>query len=347
MTEGTKRIPATLIKGDGIGPEITGATLAVLDALGSPFVWDEQTGGETAIALGLDPLPDATLESIRRTKLALKGPLGTPSGGSYRSVNVRLREAFNLFANVRPARTIVPGRYDGIDIIVVRENLEGAYTGDEHWEEVEGDPKGAGVAIVRNTRKGAERIVRYAFDMAVRLGRRKVTVVHKSNIIKIASGLFLSVAMEIAKEYEGRLEVDSMIVDATAERLVTKPEIFDVIVTTNLFGDILSDQVAGLVGGLGLIPGGNIGTEAAIFEAVHGTAPDIAGQNKANPTALMLSAATMLDHVGEHEKATRLRNAIEKTLQSGQRTGDLARLPGTVTVLSTSDYAKAVIANLG
>lgn len=346
MSEVKSKIPATLIRGDGIGPEITSATLSVLDALGNPFEWDEQTGGEAAIALGLDPLPEATLDSIRRTRLALKGPLGTPSGGSYRSVNVRLRESLNLFANVRPAKTIVPGRYDGIDIIVVRENLEGAYTGNEHWEAVDGDEKGAGVAIIRNTRKGAERIARYAFDMAVRLGRRKVTVVHKSNIIKIASGLFLEAAMKVAKEYEGRLVVDSMIVDATAERLVTMPDIFDVILTTNLFGDILSDQVAGLVGGLGLIPGGNIGTDGAIFEAVHGTAPDIAGQNKANPTALMLAAATMLDHVGEHEKATRMRKAIETTLKSGKRTGDLRKVPGTVDVLSTSDYARAVIANL-
>jgi isocitrate dehydrogenase (NAD+) len=183
--------------------------------------------------------------------------------------------------------------------------------------------------------------------MAVRLGRKKVTVVHKGNILPIASGLFLRTALEVAKEYEGRLEVNSMIVDATAERLVTMPEIFDVIVTTNLFGDILSDLIAGLVGGLGLIPGGNIGTKGAIFEAVHGTAPDIAGQNKANPTALMLAAASLLDHVGEHDKAAQMRNAIFKTLQSGKRTGDLRKAPGTIEILSTSDYAKAVIANLG
>jgi len=347
MSEGTKRIPATLIKGDGIGPEITGATLAVLDALGSPFVWDEQTGGETAIAQGLDPLPDATLESIRRTKLALKGPLGTPSGGSYRSVNVRLREAFDLFANVRPAKTIVPGRYDNIDLILVRENLEGLYIGEEHWEQVGDDPKGMAVAVGRNTRAEARRVIRYAFELAARLGRRKVTLVHKANILKILTGLYLEVVREIGAEYEGRIAFDTMIVDNAAMQLVMRPEQFDVIVTTNLFGDILSDLMAGLVGGLGLTPGANIGPEAGIFEAVHGTAPDIAGQNKANPTALMLAAATMLDHVGEHDKATRMRNAIERTLQSGQRTGDLAKLPGTVTVLSTSDYAKAVIANLG
>jgi len=347
MNDGTKKIPATLIPGDGIGPEITRATLAVLDAVGHPFEWDVQTGGEGAIAQGLDPLPEATLDSIRRTKLALKGPLGTPSGGSYRSVNVRLREAFGLYANVRPAKTIVPGRFEGIDLVVVRENLEGLYIGEEHYETVDGDPQGAGVAICRNTRKGAERVARYAFDMAVRLGRKKVTVVHKANIIKISSGLFLKTAMDVAKEYEGRVEVDSMIVDATAEKMVTNPERFDVILTSNLFGDILSDLAAALVGGLGLIPGANIGTDAAIFEAVHGTAPDIAGQGKANPTALMLSAATMLDHVGEHDKATRMRNAIFKTLQSGKRTGDLAKVPGTVEVLSTSGYAEAIIANLG
>jgi len=312
----------------------------VLDAVGAPFEWDMQIGGQGAIDKGKDPLPEETLASIRRTRLALKGPLATPPGGGYRSVNVRLREAFQLYANVRPTKTIIPGRYDNVDILLVRENLEGLYVGREHYIEVGDDPHAVGVGIGINTKEGAKRVLRYTFDLAVQLGRKKVTVVHKANILKVLTGVFLEAAMELAKEYEGRLVVEDRIVDACAMQLVLHPEWFDVIVTTNLFGDILSDLNAGLVGGLGMAPGGNIGKDAAIFEAVHGTAPDIAGQGKANPTALMLAAAMMLDHVGEREKAERMRQAIHKTLLDGQRTGDLG---GT---LKTQEYAEAVVANL-
>lgn len=336
----TRTIEATLIPGDGIGPEIAEATLVVLEAAGAPFKWSRQEAGLGAFERTGDSLPSATLDDIRRTRIALKGPLGTPSAGGFRSATVRMREEFKLFANVRPARTIVPGRFENVDILLFRENLEGLYVGKENWIEVDGDPHAVGMAVGINTRKGAERILRHAFDTAVRLGRRRVTVVHKANILKILTGLFLETSKEIAKEYEGRLVVDDMIVDACAMNLVQRPERFDVIVTTNLFGDILSDLAAGLVGGLGLAPGANIGDDAAIFEAVHGTAPDIAGRGIANPTALILASAMMLDHVGYKAAGERIRTAVERTLLAGDRTGDLG---GS---LGTADYAAKVVANL-
>jgi Isocitrate/isopropylmalate dehydrogenase len=336
----TKKIEAALIPGDGIGPEITKATLTVLDALGAPFEWTECSAGMTAFEATGNPLPEETVAVIGRTRLALKGPLATPPGGGYRSATVQMRERFKLFANVRPGKTIIPGRYDGVDILLVRENLEGLYVGREHYIEVGGDPHGVGVGIGINTKEGMKRCLRYTFDLAVSLGRKRVTVVHKANVLKVLTGVFLEAAKELAPEYEGRLQVDDMIVDACAMNLVLRPERFDVIVTTNLFGDILSDLVAGLVGGLGLVPGANIGADVAIFEAVHGTAPDIAGKGIANPTALLMASAMMLDHVGEAEKADRLRAAISKTLLLGQRTGDLG---GT---LDTMQYAEALAANL-
>jgi len=333
-------IPATLIPGDGIGAEIVDATLAALAALGAPFEWDRQIAGLEGVKAAGDPLPRATLDSIRRTRLALKGPLETPSGGGYRSSNVRLREEFQLFANLRPARTIIPGgRFDKIDLVVVRENLEGLYIGHEHYVPIDGDPHAVAMATGVNTRQGSRRLIEYAFDHSIATGRKKVTIVHKANIMKALTGIFLETAQQVYEQkYKGRIAMDTVIVDACAMKLVLNPWQFDVLVTTNLFGDILSDLVAGLVGGLGMAPGANIGADAAIFEAVHGSAPDIAGLGRANPTALLLAAAMMLDHVKLTELATRLRMAIDQTLNQDQvRTGDLG---GNA---STAEFTRALV----
>jgi isocitrate dehydrogenase (NAD+) len=337
--QGSNKIPATLIPGDGIGPEIVEAVVQVLDALGAPFVWERQEGGMAGIASGGDPLPQATLDSIRRNKLAMKGPLTTPVGGGFRSINVRLREEFQLFANLRPAKTLVPGgRFENIDLILVRENLEGLYVAFEHYIPIENDPRAVAISSGVNTRAGCRRIIRYAFEHAVKLGRKKVTVVHKANVLKALTGVFLEAGQEIAEEYKGRIACDERIVDACAMQLVLNPWQFDVIVTTNLFGDILSDLIAGLVGGLGAAPGANIGEKAAIFEAVHGSAPDIAGKGIANPTALLLAAALMLDHVGLVDHARALRKGIDTVLnQEKVRTGDLG---GSA---STGEFAKALV----
>jgi len=329
---------ATLIPGDGIGPEITVETVRVLEAAGLSFHWEEELAGMAAVEATGTPLPDATVDSIRRTHLALKGPLTTPVGTGFRSVNVGLRKEFELFANVRPARTIVPGgRFENVDIVLVRENLEGLYIGVEHFVQIGDDPRAVGESMAIVTRAGCERIVRYAFEYAVRQGRKKVTIVHKANILKMVSGLFLEVGRTVAQEYEGRIEANDMIVDNTAMQLVMRPEQFDVMVTTNMFGDILSDEVSGLVGGLGLAPGANIGTKAAIFEAVHGSAPDIAGKGVANPSAQMLAAAMMLDHIGEQDRAQRIRQAIADVIvRENIRTRDLG---GTA---STEEFGRAV-----
>ncbi len=327
-------IRATLIPGDGIGTEIMDATLAALDAVEAPFEWDVQQAGLAGLKSGGDPVPDATLQSIESTKLALKGPLETPSGGGYRSANVRLRERFNLYANMRPAKTIVPGgRYEDIDLLVFRENVEGLYMGYEHFIPMDGDPEAVAIATGVNTRQGARRLLEFAFDTAISLGRQKITVVHKANIMKALTGIFLDEARKLyAEKYEGQIEFTEQIVDACSMKLVLDPWQFDTVVTTNLFGDIISDLAAGLVGGLGLAPGGNIGHEHAIFEAVHGSAPDIAGKGIANPVALMLAAAMMLDHVDLHDKADRLRTAIDQTLNvDGVRTGDLGGSADTKT----------------
>jgi isocitrate dehydrogenase (NAD+) len=336
------KIPATLIPGDGIGPEITESVTRILDALGSPFEWDLQQGGMAGIQSAGDPLPGALIDSIRRTKLALKGPLTTPVGGGFRSVNVRLREEFELYANLRPVKTMVPGgRYEDIDLVLIRENIEGLYVAFEHFIAVGDDPHAVAISSGVNKHAEARRIVRFAFDYALAHGRKKVTVVHKANVLKALTGLFLQAGREIAKEYEGRIAMDDRIVDACAMQLVMNPWQFDVIVTTNLFGDILSDQMSGLVGGLGMAPGANIGEKAAIFEAVHGSAPDIAGKGIANPLALLLAAALMLKHVNKDKLATRLRTAMERTLQvDNVRTADLG---GKV---STADFADAVIKRL-
>ncbi len=336
------KIPATLIPGDGIGPEIMEAVTRVVDALGAPFDWDVQQGGMAGIKSANDPLPESLLASIRRTRLALKGPLTTPVGGGFRSVNVRLREEFHLYANLRPVRTMVPGgRYDDIDLVLIRENLEGLYVAFEHYIAIGDDPHAVAISSGVNTRSGAERIIRYAFEYALSHGRKKVTVVHKANVLKALTGIFLEVGRDVAKEYEGRVAMDDRIVDACAMQLVMNPWQFDVIVTTNLFGDILSDQMSGLVGGLGMAPGANIGEKAAIFEAVHGSAPDIAGKGIANPLALLLATGLMLKHVDRVDLAARLQTAIDQTLKiDGVRTGDLGGKA------STNDFATAIIKRL-
>ncbi len=339
----TTRIPATLIAGDGIGPEIMDATLAVLDALDAPFDWDRQVAGLGGLKASGDPLPQQTLDSIRRTRLALKGPLETPSGGGYRSSNVRLREEFKLYANMRPAKTLIPGgRFDDIDLLVFRENVEGLYMGYEHYIPIEDDPHAVAIATGVNTRQGARHILDYTFRTAIALGRKKVTVVHKANIMKALTGIFLETAYQLHQEkYAGQIALDDVIVDACCMKLVINPWQFDTLVTTNLFGDILSDLAAGLVGGLGMAPGANIGQDAAIFEAVHGSAPDIAGKGIANPIALMLAAALMLDHVTLHDKARRLRQAISDTLNVDKvRTGDLGGKADTATL------AAAIVARI-
>ena len=339
----TIRIPATLIPGDGIGPEIVDATLAVLDALEAPFDWDWQIAGLEGVRVAGDPLPGATLASIHRTRLALKGPLETPSGGGYRSSNVRLREEFQLYANLRPARTIIPGgRYEGVDLVVVRENVEGLYMGYEHFIKIGEDPHAVAIATGVNTRAGSTRLLDFAFEHAIATGRRLVTIVHKANIMKALTGIFLETAQQLhARKFHGRIDMDTVIIDACAMKLVLDPGQFDVLVTTNLFGDILSDLVAGLVGGLGMAPGANIGTDAAIFEAVHGSAPDITGKGVANPTALLLAAALMLEHCNLGEKALRLRKAIDATLNIDKlRTGDLG---GKST---TKEYTQALVARI-
>ena len=334
---------ATLIRGDGIGPEISSATLRVLDAVGAGFEWDEQTAGVGALENVGTPLPDATVESFRKTRLALKGPLTTPVGTGFRSVNVALRKAFDLYANVRPAKTIVPGgRYEDVDIVLIRENTEGLYVGFEAVIPVGGDPRSVAQSIAVVTREGCERVARFAFEYALANGRERVTICHKANILKAVSGLFLDVCREVAREYEGRVEADDIIIDACAMRLVLEPGDFDVIVTTNMFGDILSEEIAGLVGGLGLAPGANIGADAALFEAVHGSAPDIAGKGIANPAAMILAACLMLDHTSDRNKADKVREALRLTICEDQvRTADLH---GNA---STDEFADAVCRRLG
>ncbi len=337
-----KPVPATLIPGDGVGPEIVDAVLQMLSAAGAPFQWEIRQAGMAGIEASGDPLPADTLESIKRTGLALKGPLTTPVGGGFRSINVRLREAFQLFANLRPSRTMVPGgRFEDIDIVLIRENLEGFYVGVEHYIPIDDDPHAVAIGSGMNTRAGSRRIAKFAFDYAVRNGRRKVTIVHKANILKALTGLFLETAKAVGEDYAGRIQVEERIVDACAMQLVLNPWQFDVIVTTNLFGDILSDEIAGLIGGLGMAPGANIGEKAAIFEAVHGSAPDIAGKGVANPIAVALAACLMLDHCGSKDVADKLRNALENALKvDGIRTRDLG---GTA---STSQLVSAVLLRL-
>ena len=325
-----------VLRGDGIGPEIMRATLRVLDELKAGLEYEFVEAGLAAQEKFGELLPAATLESIAKHRVALKSPLTTPVGGGFASLNVELRKRFDLYANVRPALTI-PGTkslYEGIDIITVRENTEGAYIGEGQQLSADGE---TATLTQKVTRRGSERIVRYAFDLARKVGRKKVTVVHKANILKTTSGLFLKVAREVAANYPD-IVCTEMIVDNCCMQLVMNPHQFDVIVTTNLFGDIVSDLCAGLVGGLGLAPGANIGTEAAIFEAVHGSAPDIAGKGIANPCALLLAACQMLDHLGLIEQAQRLRLAIRAAVTAKDRT--TPDLGGTGT---TETFANALI----
>jgi isocitrate dehydrogenase (NAD+) len=332
----------TLIPGDGIGPSIANATVRILAAADANIEWDSQVAGMAGVARFGDPIPDSTLDSIKRTKLALKGPLETPVGEGYRSINVALRKTFDLYANVRPAYSILPGgRYENLDLVLIRENTEGLYVGVEHYIRVGDDPRAAAESMAIITRAGSERIVRYAFEYAVKHGRKKVTLVHKANILKFSQGLFLDTGRMVARDYAGTIEFEERIVDAMAMNLVLHPERFDVICTTNLFGDILSDQISGLVGGLGLAPGANIGANGAIFEAVHGTAPDIAGKGIANPGALILASCMLLDHIGETDRAKRIRTALERTIREGKTvTRDLG---GTA---STDEFTDAIIAKL-
>lgn len=332
----------TLIPGDGIGPAITEAVLQVLQAADAPIEWDRQLAGLAALDAGRDLLPQETLDSIERNHVALKGPLTTPIGAGFRSINVALRKHFDLFANVRPARTVVPGgRYDDIDLVIVRENTEGLYAGIEHYIGMRDDPKAVAESVMLITRYGSERIVKHAFKYAVAHGRRKVTLVHKANILKCTQGLFLEVGREVARQFADDIEFEERIVDATAMALVLDPYQFDVIVTENMFGDILSDQAAGLVGGLGFAPGANIGTDDAIFEAVHGSAPDIAGANIANPCGLMLAACLMLDHLGLPDTGHRIWDALRRTVVEAKTvTPDLGGTAGT------NEFAAAIAANL-
>ena len=336
----TGKTEITVIRGDGIGPGIMDAALAALEALGIGFDYDFQPAGLAAQEAEGSLLPERTLESIARTGLVLKGPLTTPVGGGFRSLNVALRRRFDLYANVRPAISF-PGtrsRYDGIDLITVRENTEGAYLAADAFTASDGSSAESKMVV---TRDGCERVVRYAFDLAHKVGRRKVTAVHKANILKDVSGLFLDVARGIAEDYPD-IEFDDMIVDNCCMQLVMNPGRFDVMVTTNLFGDIISDLCAGLVGGLGLAPGANIGDNTAMFEAVHGSAPDIAGRGIANPCALLLATVQMLEHLDYQDGACSLRNAIREVISSGDRvTPDLG---GTG---STTSFAEAITERLG
>jgi isocitrate dehydrogenase (NAD+) len=332
----------TVIPGDGIGPEVTDATLAILDAAGADLEYDMQLAGLIALKEVRNPLPRQTMDSAERTHVLLKGPLTTPSGTGFRSINVELRTALDLYANVRPVRTLVPGgRYEDIDLVLIRENTEGLYVGVEHYIGMHGDPRAAAESVMIITRFGAERICRYAFEYARAHGRKKVTLAHKANILKYTQGLFLEVGHEVAQEFP-EIEWEDRIIDATAMQLVLDPYRFDVLVMENMFGDILSDLMAGLVGGLGFAPAGNIGTEAAMFEAVHGSAPDIAGQGIANPTGLLMSACMMLDHLGQPEVANRIRDAVDAVVAEG--TGRTVDMGGSA---STSEYTDAVVRALG
>jgi isocitrate dehydrogenase (NAD+) len=328
----------TLIPGDGIGPELAEATRRVLEASGVALEWEVVDAGEAVMAEYGTPLPDHVLESIRRNRVALKGPITTPVGEGFRSVNVTLRQALGLYANVRPVRSIpgVESRYDDVDLVIVRENTEDLYAGIEHMV---GRDAAESIKII--TREASERIARYAFDYAVANGRRKVTAVHKANIMKLSDGLFLESCRTIAAGYEGRIEFEDRIVDNMCMQLVQKPELYDVLVLPNLYGDIVSDLAAGLVGGLGVAPGANIGTEAAVFEPVHGSAPKYAGQDRANPTALILSGALMLRHLGELDAAKRVESALRAVIAEGRTlTRDLGGTAGT------SGFADAVVARL-
>jgi len=332
----TETRPVTLIRGDGIGPEVSDAVVAILAAAGAPLGFEEVVVGREAEKREGDPLPPSALASIRRTRVALKGPVGTPIGKGFQSVNVRLRQALELYANLRPVKNVpsIESRFQGVDLVVVRENTESLYSGLEHTV-----VPGVVESLKIITEVASTRIARYAFEYARAHGRRRVTAVHKANIMKLSDGLFLECFRRVAVEYPD-VAADDRIVDAACMKLVMAPETFDVLLLENLYGDIVSDLAAGLVGGLGLVPGANLGRDAAIFEAVHGTAPDIAGQDKANPSALLMSAVLMLRHLELGAHAERVERALLETFRAGIRTPDLGGSAGT------KEFAKAVAARL-
>lgn len=328
----------TLIPGDGIGYEISESLVKIFDAAKVPVEFETENAGSDVYEKTGELIPESLYESVERNKIAIKGPITTPIGKGFRSINVYLRKKYDLYTNFRPSRNL-PGietRYDNIDLAIFRENTEGIYIGEEKYENEE---KTSAIAVKRITRKGSERIIRSAFEYAKNNGISKVTVVHKANILKFTDGMFLDIAREISKEYEN-IELEELIIDNMCMQLVTNPERFKVIVTMNLYGDILSDLVAGLVGGLGVAPGANIGDDIAIFEAVHGSAPDIAGQNKANPLALLLSSIEMLKYLKLDDFAKNIERAILKTLTDGYKTADLG---GNAT---TTEFTDKIIENL-
>ena len=325
----------TLIPGDGIGSEITGAVVRIIEATGVEIEWESFIAGAEALSRYGDPLPETVLESIKRNKVALKGPLTTPVGKGFASVNVRLRKTLDLYANLRPVRTL-PGiktPFGELDLVVVRENTEDLYSGLEHMV-----VPGVAQSLKIITEKASTRIARFAFEHARKEGRKKVTAIHKANIMKVSDGLFLDCFRNVATEYP-EIEADDKIVDNACMQLVMKPQQFDILLTENLYGDIVSDLAAGLVGGLGVVPGANIGELGAVFEAVHGSAPDIAGKNMANPTALLQSGILMLRYLGERDAAEKIEKALHLTLSpKGVRTRDLG---GTA---STTEYTEAIVA---
>ena len=326
----------TLIPGDGIGPEVVEATLRVLDAAGAELEWERRQAGVEAMEEHGTPLPEGVLDSIRRTRVALKGPVTTPVGKGFRSVNVQLRQALGLYANLRPVVSLpdVPSRFSGVDLIIVRENTEGLYSGIEH-EVVPGVVGSLNVV----TAQASTRVARFAFEHARRHGRGRVTAVHKANILKLADGLFLDCCRAVAEDYPD-IVFDDRIIDNLCMQLVVRPEAYDVLVLPNLYGDIVSDLAAGLVGGLGVAPGANVGDDAAVFEAVHGSAPDIAGQGLANPTALIRSSILMLEHLGRTEVAERIHRALLVVFERGIRTRDLG---GSA---STDEFTDAIVAEV-
>ena len=328
----------TVIPGDGIGPEVMNSVIEILQTVKAPFEYDFHDAGEVALRKQGDLLPPTTLASIDKNKLAIKGPTGTPVGSGHRSINVSLRQKFDLYANVRPVKSLPAIRCvnEQVDLTIVRENTEDLYAGNERM--VDDD---TAESIKRITRQGSERIARYGYELAKKIGRKKVAIVHKANIMKMTDGLFLNTCLKVGKDYP-EIETRDVIVDNCCMQLVTKPEQFEMIITENLYGDILSDLCAGLVGGLGVVPGANIGKNAAIFEAVHGSAPDIAGQNKANPTALLQSAVMLLQHIGETEKAQNIMKAMTESLQDASCcTADLGGQGNTQL------FTKAIIQRLG
>ncbi|WP_207493822.1 isocitrate/isopropylmalate dehydrogenase family protein [Aridibaculum aurantiacum] len=328
----------TLIAGDGIGPEIVDAVKEIFSAAGAPVEWEEENAGQTTLDSQGELIPKTLLQSLERTKIGLKGPITTPVGRGFKSVNIQLRQYFDLYANVRPAKNIpgVATRFENVDIVLFRENTEGLYAGLEFYD----DRLKITDTIARITDEGCERIVRAAFEYAVKNDRKKVTVVHKANVLKMAGAALLRAAKSVAADYP-QIQMDDIIIDNMCMQLVVRPERFDILVTTNLFGDIISDLCAGLVGGLGVVPGANIGKDVAIFEAVHGTAPDIAGKGIANPTALLKSAIMMLEYMGEKAIAAKIENALHTTLtQPELRTGDLGGKA------STAQFTESVISNL-